>query len=196
MNHIFDGKNEENSESEKSLITRSLLLDFSEKSEVSDASEECCSELSYQEVVQGGGGSSMEKATTEDDDASIWSIQVNASTHDEEEEEVAEDEEDYYEDAEEGEEEEEGGYDGGLLLDELCEGMNNISMNEMERGVVGAKFGGKHTRFVYDSDDELIKEEEEEHNTACSPNVLRLKGLPTPKGKHLRFSEEEEEEGH
>ena len=82
VNNIFDGRNQENPESEKSLITRSLLLDFSEKSEISDSSE-CSSELTYQEVTQG----SKERASAEDDDASIWSIQVNASTHDEDEEE-------------------------------------------------------------------------------------------------------------
>ncbi|KAI4327729.1 hypothetical protein L6164_020155 [Bauhinia variegata] len=174
MNHILDGKNQECAESEKSL-TRSLLLDFSEKSEVSDASE-CFSEVTYEEVVQG----CKEKPSTVDDDSSIWSIQVNASTHDEDEEEIAEEqeeeEEEYYEDIEEEEE------DGGLL-DQLCEGMNNISMNER----VAPKFAGKHTRFIYNSDDELVEEEEE----SVSPNVLHLKGLPTPKGKHLRFPEEE-----
>ncbi|KAK7252965.1 hypothetical protein RIF29_37295 [Crotalaria pallida] len=188
MNHMFDGKkNEEDDESEKSVITRSLLLDFSEKS---DAASDCFSELSYEEeVVQGSGEKTSAITTTEEDDASIWSIQVNASTHDEDyEEEIAEDdeEEDYYVDAEE----EEGDDDGGLLLDELCEGLNNISVNER----VGPKFEGKHTRFVYNSDDEIVKEEEvgnDDSAAATSSNVLRLKGMPTPKGKHLRFSEEE-----
>ncbi|KAE9612948.1 hypothetical protein Lal_00027308 [Lupinus albus] len=177
LNHMFDGKNSgEDTESEKSVITRSLLLDFSEKSEISDASE-CFSELSYQEVVQGV-----------DDDASVWSIQVNASTPEEDcyddnvEDEIAEDEDDvdYYEDGED---------DGGSVLDELCEGLNNISVNES----VAAKFEGKHTRFVYNSDDEIVKEEEVE-NSAAASDVLHLKGIPTPKGKHLRFTEEEEEQ--
>ena len=52
-------------------------------------------------------------------------------------------------------------------------------------------------RFVYNSDDELQEEEEEEiidgENEDSSSGVLRLKGLPIPKGKHLRFPEEEEE---
>ncbi|XP_061345604.1 uncharacterized protein LOC133291364 [Gastrolobium bilobum] len=194
LNHMFDGKNQENSESEESLITRSLLLDFSEKSRASDASEECSSELSYQEVVQGSEVSScyIEKlsANTEDDDASVWSMQVNASTHDEyddeEDEEIAEDEQDYYEDVEEEHD------DGGLVLDELCKGLNNISMSQR----IAPKFAGKHKRFVYNSDDELVNEEEEnyaESVSASSPNILRLKGLPTPKGKHIRFSEEKEE---
>ncbi|KAL2333791.1 hypothetical protein Fmac_015004 [Flemingia macrophylla] len=178
VNEIFEGKKNEKDESEKSMITRSLLLDFSEKSEVS----ECSSEVTYQGVTQvsGGGGSS-----TEDDGASIWSIQVNASTHDEDEdeddEEMGEEEEEYY-----GEEEEECHDDddeAGLLLDELCAGLNNISVNEK-------KGCGKHTRFVYDSDDEEIVEKVEV--SAENENVICLKGLPTPKGKHLRFPDEEE----
>ncbi|OIW11051.1 hypothetical protein TanjilG_22858 [Lupinus angustifolius] len=182
LNHMFDGNNNgEDTESEKNVITRSLLLDFSEKSEISDASE-CFSELSYQEVVQGV-----------DDDASIWSMQVNASTPDEDydddnvEDEIAEDEDDgdYYEDGEEEEGDAED--DGGSVLDELCEGLNNISVNEK----VGPKFEGKHTRFLYNSDDEIVKEEEVENSVTAS-DVLHLKGIPTPKGKHLRFTEEEE----
>ncbi|XP_019420540.1 PREDICTED: uncharacterized protein LOC109330715 isoform X2 [Lupinus angustifolius] len=107
----------------------------------------------------------------EDDDASVWSMQVNASTHDEDYdvdnvEEIAENE-----DEEEGDVE-----DGGLLLDELCQGLNNISVNER----VGPKFEGRHTRFVYNSDDEIVKEEEVENSGATSSN-----------GKHLSFSEEE-----
>ncbi|KAK7307483.1 hypothetical protein VNO77_40590 [Canavalia gladiata] len=179
-----DGKNQEDSESEKSLISRSLLLDFYDKSQLSDASEECSSELSYEEV----SSCYLEKptASTKDDDSSIWSMQINAGIQDEDddEEEIDEDEKDYYED--EGEEE---GYDEeGLMLDELCEGLNKISVNER----MVPTLAGKHTRFVYNSDDELIKEEVEENSApkSESPNILHLKGLPSPKGKHIRFSEE------
>lgn len=44
--------------------------------------------------------------------------------------------------------------------------------------------------------DEIVKEEVEENfgHSASSPNILRLKGLPTPKGKHLRFYDEEKGE--
>lgn len=144
-------------------------MDFSEDSQVSDASEgsvvsSCCS-------------IKKPSVTTEDDNSSVWSMQVNAEDHEEEDE---------YEDEEiaEDDEEEEEYEEGRSLLDELCEGLNNISVNER----IVPKFEGKHTRFVYNSDDELVKEEEE----SASPNILCLKGLPTPKGKHLRFSEEEE----
>lgn len=187
VNPVFDGKNQENAEYEKSPISRSLLLDFLDKSQFSNASEECLSELSYEEVVQGDEVSSCcKELPTEEDDASIWSMQVNASIHDEGDEQIAEDEEDYGENVEE----EEKYVEGGVLLDELCEGLNNISMNEM----IAPKFAGKHTRFVYNSDDEIVKEEVEENfaQSASSANILRLNGLPTPKGKHLRFSEEEE----
>ncbi|CAJ2646576.1 uncharacterized protein LOC123907730 [Trifolium pratense] len=161
----------------KCEITKSL--DFSEKFQVS---EECNSEVSYEEVTQ---GSVVGSCSIVDDGASIWSMQVNSCNYDEDDvdEEIAEeDEEDYY-DVEEEE------YEG---LDELCEGLNNIGMNEK----VVPKFAGKHIRFVYNSDDEIVKEEEAESVNAAadSPNVLRLNGLPTPKGKHLRFSEEDEEE--
>ncbi|KAF7828958.1 acidic leucine-rich nuclear phosphoprotein 32 family member A-like [Senna tora] len=147
-------------ESEKNQLSRSLLLDFSDKSDPS-------SELTYEQVI----GRDKDKATTEEDEACLWF----ASTHDEETEE------DYYEQ----EEEEDEGW-----VDELCEGLNKLSVT---------KFEGKHTRFVYNSDDELVGEEEEEEASGesedvASPSVVRLKGLPTPKGKHLRFPEEEEED--
>lgn len=167
MNEIVE-KNKE-AECEKSVITRSLLLDFSDKSEVVS---ECSSEVASQEVTHGSG------VSTEDDGASVWSMQVNASTQDEDEmEEESGEEEDGEEDEECYDEEND---DGGLLLDELCAGLNNISVNE--------KGCGKHTRFVYDSEDELVEKVVED-----SSEVLRLNGLPTPKGKHLRFPEEEEE---
>ncbi|GMJ07885.1 hypothetical protein like AT5G66230 [Hibiscus trionum] len=117
---------EESLESQKSVITRSLLLDFSE-----DSLE------SYSED-QGKSSASKEKESTDEIDG-------------------------YYE-------EEEG-------IEELCEGLSKISMEE--------KFRGRHTRFVYNSDDEIEREEGE---------AMRLKGLPTPKGKHLRFPIEELED--
>ncbi|CAI8609036.1 unnamed protein product [Vicia faba] len=162
------GKNEEKIESEKSVLSP-LLLDFSDKSEITEDSK---------------------MGSTEDDGDSIWSIQVNASTHDDEDEdeeigEVEYDEEgdDYYE----GADEEEEHVDGGLLLDELCEGLSNIGVNEK----VVPKFAGKHMRFVYGSDDDEIVEVVEECG-GCDSEVLHLKGLPTPKGKHIRFEEDEE----
>nr|GMD53378.1 acidic leucine-rich nuclear phosphoprotein 32 family member A-like [Ipomoea batatas] len=110
---MIDGKKEEEVESNKGMVvTRSLLSDFSEKSEAADSSS---------------------------DRSSIWSIQVNA---------------------------------------------------RMGKMSVKAKFAGKHTRFVYNSDGELEGVEEESGGAAVHGG-LHLKGLPTPKGKHIRFSEEE-----
>ncbi|KAL8476487.1 hypothetical protein ACS0TY_028960 [Phlomoides rotata] len=154
MLDMVDEKKQESDESE-ALITRSLLLDFSEKSDSSD----CTSALTIEK---------------DDDDASVWSIQVNASsTRDEEE-----DEDDYeYEDEEDSLEDDDDEYyydEGGDNLDDLCEEMSKISVEE-------TRFMGKHIRFVYNSDDEIEKEQ--------VFGVLRLKGLPTPKGKHLRFAE-------
>ncbi|KAF5738123.1 hypothetical protein HS088_TW13G01018 [Tripterygium wilfordii] len=179
---IVSGSNPESLESQKSL-NRSLLLDFSEKSEITDSSD--CSSVVTDQGGLGGGSVCTDKSSMDDCNTSVWSIQVNASsTHDEEEEEMIEQEDDdfyYHNDNEEEEEVQEEGEDGGLL-DALCEGISKIS--------VADKFSGKHTRFVYNSDDDEIVdkyEEEEEEEEGASPSVLRLKGLPTPKGKHLRF---------
>ncbi|KAK4416824.1 hypothetical protein Salat_2507900 [Sesamum alatum] len=197
---MFDAKKQEGIESEN-LITRSLLLDFSEKSD----SSECSSVVTCQGVVYGETVSSKEKPSTDDDDSSVWSIQVNASStrddDDEEEgencvEEECEDEYYQYDEDDEGHEFGEDDDDDGLL-DELCEGISKISVKE------GPKFEGKHIRFLYNSDDEIQDEEQvcggDDHacespllDSSPSHGVLRLKGLPTPKGKHLRFPQESE----
>nr|XP_023923991.1 APC membrane recruitment protein 1-like [Quercus suber] len=194
IGNIFDGKKQESLESEKSLLTRSLLLDFTEKSESPDSSE-CSSVVTYQGV--GGGSDLKEKSATDDDDASLWSIQVNASsTHDEDEEEVIEEEEEYEDYYDEDDEEIEGVEEDGGLVDDLCEGISNIFVNEKR---AAPKFAGKHTRYVYNSDDELVGEEVERAQQSedvaggVSPSIVRMKGLPTPKGKHVRFPLEEED---
>ncbi|KAK4368133.1 hypothetical protein RND71_011925 [Anisodus tanguticus] len=188
IDEMFEGEKQGNLESEKSCVTRSLLLDFYEKSEGSESSSVCSSVLTY----QGGEIDSKEKSPSDDDNASIWSIQVNAGTKEEEEdfeegglEEEVEEYDDNYDAIEE---------DGGDLVDELCEAINKIDVNEGHNKVM-AKFEGKHTRFVYNSDDELEGAEERsvEEAESSSPGVLHLKGLPTPKGKHLRFPVETEE---
>lgn len=178
MNEIFDGQKKEDSvESEKSLITRSLLFDFSEKSEGSvDSSSDCTSVL----TCDGESGASKVKSSTDDDDASIWSIQVNASTKDEEDDDV--EDEVYDEEEEEDYDEEEEDYCDDAILDDLCEGLSKVSVD-------GVEFTGKHTRFVYNSDDEL--EGEEDCDAGNDDGVLKLKGLPTPKGKHVRFPTED-----
>ncbi|KAH9620555.1 hypothetical protein KSS87_021007 [Heliosperma pusillum] len=134
---VVNQKSENGPESEKDIISRSLFLDFLEKS---DSSPDC--------------STVMTKEDDDDDDESVWSIQVNVSTHDEDE--------------------------NVLQIDELCEGIKKISVKE------DMEIMGKHIRFVYNSDDELVEEEVE-------GDVLRLKGLPTPKGKHLRFQDEDDD---
>lgn len=106
VSNMIEGNKQESIEFEKNILTRSLLTDFSEKSEV--FSESPC--------------------VDEEESSSEWSIQANASAHDEEEEE------EYSE-----------------LVDELCEEMSKINVNN-------EKITGKHTRFIYNSDDELIEE--------------------------------------
>ena len=169
VTEILSGIKQGGSESEKSLITRSLLLDFSEKSETSDSSE-CSSVLTH---IEGASESKEKPLSMKEENSSVWSVQVNASTVDDEEE-IEDDDDD---DDDDEEEEEEGIY-------ELCEEMSKIRVNG------GTKFSGKHTRFVYNSDDELEGVESEESSLS---GIVRLKGLPTPKGKHLRFPVEEED---
>ncbi|RZC66655.1 hypothetical protein C5167_010343 [Papaver somniferum] len=164
-------------ESQKSLITR-LLFDFPEKLESSDSSSSPGSSVLTNEE------SNAEKdKSTDEDDASVWSIQVNASTKDEDEEgeieEVEQDEEECYDDEEEEYEDVE---DGGFL-DDLCDGLSKITVQEKKL----PEFEGKHTRFIYNSDGEI----EGEEDISVSPSKLRLKGLPVPEGKHLRFPDEE-----
>lgn len=184
ISQMVIGKKE--SETEESNVTRSLLLDFSEKSEgTDDVSSDCSSMLTYEGGIRGS------KNAGDDDVSSIWSIQANASSVDDDEEE----EDECVEEVEEECDEEVEGEDDVGLVEELCRGISKIGING------AAKFAGKHTRFVYNSDGELEGEEEESGGgddhcrgvvaAASPPSALRLKGLPTPKGKHLRFPEEE-----
>ncbi|CAN1163972.1 hypothetical protein LINPERPRIM_LOCUS32913 [Linum perenne] len=131
VSEMYSGRKLEILESQKS-VNRQLLLDFSsEKSESCDSTTESVSEV------------------TDDDSASMWSIQVNASTHDDDDDDyavIAEDGEECYDvdnyyNEEEGEEEE--GSTGEVRIDELCEGISRM-------------FNGKHKRFEYNSDDELL----------------------------------------
>lgn len=179
VSDISDGKIEERIESDINMISRSLLLDFSEKTE----STECSSV-----VTDVGKSNGKEKSYPDEDDSSVWSIQVNASIHGEDEEVN----ESYNDNYEENEAEE---YDE-VLLDELCEELSKISVNNT--GQTMPKFTGRHTRFLYNSDDEVVEEEltvsnNNNSSTGFSPNVLSLRGLPSPKGKHIRFTIEEEE---
>ncbi|CAM6027182.1 unnamed protein product [Sphagnum balticum] len=89
------------------------------------------------------------------------------------------------------EEEEEGGE-----YEELCRGISHISMRDSRDGFGPPPFAGRHTRFHYNSEGEIdsvqVDEEEdmEKSPEATPTTVMRLRGLPTPKGKHLRFTED------
>ncbi|KAJ0236604.1 Chalcone-flavonone isomerase family protein [Hirschfeldia incana] len=104
---VVDVKKDESSLEKSPSITRSLLLDFSDKSELWESSD--CSSV----VTQ----------NPEDDNSSVWSMQVNASAKDDEDDDEdqvvysyreEDDEEEYY--YEDEEEEVEG----------LCEGMRKM----------------------------------------------------------------------
>ncbi|KZV18131.1 hypothetical protein F511_30787 [Dorcoceras hygrometricum] len=155
---ISDGWKQEIMESDN-IITRSLLLDFSEKLESSDSSN-CSSTLTYQGQICPETESTMKKSSTDDgsDDSSIWSMQANASStredEEEEEEEACEQEQEgdnfegdyHYKEGEEHDDFEDNNSD--KLVDDICEGISKISFHGT------AKFTGKHVRFVYNSDDE------------------------------------------
>ncbi|CAD5193609.1 unnamed protein product [Musa acuminata subsp. malaccensis] len=186
--------NREEAHPQECLINRALMFDSPEKSDMSDIST-ISSSLTFQCSSQ----SSRQEASPDDDDNSIWSVQVHASANsDRDHHELLEEEEE--EEEEEGidskvteaaeEEEEEGEANDEELLGDLCEGMKKMSMLDDEPRLL--EFTGKHTRFIYNSDDEMEGEEEAMGGAAVSPSVLVLKGLPAPQGKHLRFKEEDD----
>ncbi|XP_006662103.1 uncharacterized protein LOC102699625 [Oryza brachyantha] len=159
---------------------RALLFEDSPgKSEQSNAGPVVSSSLAFQD--------SGSDRSPDDDSSSAWSIQVNASSEkgdddtfteqDHEEEWLTEDE----------------------CFDDLCEGMSKISVfddeeqeEEEEKKVGLPAFQGKHTRFIYDSDGEM--EREDVAHVPVENCSMVLRGLPVPEGKHLRFHEEEDEE--
>lgn len=70
-------------------------------------------------------------------------------------------------------------YDGEVIdCEEICQAISRMGV---EAGLPEHK--GRHIRFNYNSDDEIDVEEVE---------VMRLRGVPTPRGKHLRFPEDQE----
>ncbi|GLJ46957.1 hypothetical protein SUGI_0990970 [Cryptomeria japonica] len=93
------------------------------------------------------------------------------------------------EDGNEYNEQEEGETIEDDECEELCQGLNKVSVHDNGGPLEGIPaFAGKHTRFVYNSDDEI--EGEEVASAAPSPSVVHLRGMPSPKGKHLRFEED------
>ncbi|PUZ39914.1 hypothetical protein GQ55_9G381900 [Panicum hallii var. hallii] len=167
-------------------LNRALVFDDSpEKSDVSNGST-----VSFQE---GSTGSCMDKSSSpEDDSSSAWSVQVHASSEKGDEEELGV--EDLGEYTEEGEEWEEDSDDD--CFDDLCEEMSRMTVvDEEERKAGLPQFEGKHTRFIYNGDDEIEREEVADAAEARAElGALMLRGLPVPEGRHLRFLEDEEDD--
>ncbi|KAL0913772.1 hypothetical protein M5K25_017257 [Dendrobium thyrsiflorum] len=157
------------------VVNRALLFDSPSKSEASDAASNISSSVTYQGSIV---------SSSYDDNSSNWSIQANASA-------CEVDEVEYFEDFDEENVEEEEG-----CLDELCERLGKFTVEDTEMKKM-PEFKGKHMRFIYNSDGEMEREEEIGRvccaGKALSPNVMLLKGLPLPEGKHLRFHEDDEE---
>uniref|UniRef100_A0ACD5THK7 Uncharacterized protein n=1 Tax=Avena sativa TaxID=4498 RepID=A0ACD5THK7_AVESA len=178
---------------------RALVFDDSpEKSDLSTDGSLASSTLTFH-------GSSGDRSADEDS-SSVWSMQVNVSSEKGDEElgldtvgELEEEydteeelEEGYYTEEEEGDWEEE---DDDECFDELCVGMSKMSVfdGEEEKKKVGLlAFEGRHTRFVYNSDDEIVERKEVE-NAAAEHDAL-LRGLPVPEGKHLLFQDDDDDE--
>ncbi|XP_074588743.1 uncharacterized protein LOC141844597 [Curcuma longa] len=152
-------------------LNRALTFDSPEKSDLSDDMSMISSSLTYE------CDSICPEKSREDDNSSAWSTQVNVSTNSDSDDEDVEV-------GEEGNQEE--------SLDDLCEGLNKMWVED-EKPRLPA-FAGKHTRFLYNSEDEIEGEEVVGERKAVSPSVVVLKGLPVPEGTHLRFQEEDEEE--
>ncbi|KAM0859838.1 hypothetical protein ACQ4PT_046958 [Festuca glaucescens] len=176
---------------------RALVFDDSpEKSDLT-TDESVASSLTFH-------GSSSGDRSADDDGSSVWSMQVNVSSEKDEEElgldTVGELEEEYYteEELEEQyytEEEEWEEEDDDECFDELCEGMSKMSVldEQEEKKKVGLPaFEGRHTRFVYNSDDEIVERKDVE-NAAAEHGAL-LRGLPVREGKHLRFHDDDDDE--
>lgn len=67
---------------------------------------------------------------------------------------------------------------------DLCKGMNEMCIGKETKRGKGAnlpEFRGRHTKFVYNSEDEI------------EDQVIVLRGLPAPEGTHVRFSYEDDE---
>lgn len=158
-------------------LNRALLFDSPEKSCISISSGLTCH--------QDSSSSFFPEKLSDDDNSSVWSMQANANS---EKDDIEEEEED---EIEEDDLDVECYSDEELLVDDLCGGFQKISVVEEGKSVGLPEFAGKHTRFVYNTNDE-IEEVIDEMKPTSSPNVVVLKGIPAPEGKHIRFHDEEE----
>ncbi|EFJ06326.1 hypothetical protein SELMODRAFT_448832 [Selaginella moellendorffii] len=78
-----------------------------------------------------------------------------------------------------------------VVDDELCRGVSGICVSKKPLFV---QFAGKHIRYKYNSDDELLEEEVIDPPSPPpvaepSPSITKLNGVPIAAGKHLRFQD-------
>ncbi|KAJ4732487.1 Chalcone-flavanone isomerase family protein [Rhynchospora pubera] len=170
------------SEQEEQL-NRALFVDTPDESDqLSDVSSVNSSCLAY--IDSGDSRETQDPISSSDDDcSSVWSLQVNASSEKDEldGEIIGEteqiDELELYDDQDEDHEEEE-------FMHDLCNGMKAMGIgdeNERGKSVNFPEFRGTHTKFVYNSEDEIEEQ------------LMVLRGLPAPEGMHVRFSYEDDE---
>lgn len=176
-------------------LNRALVFDDSpEKCEESSGSA-VSSTFSLQESST---GSYVDKSSSpEDDSSSAWSIQVHATSEKGDEEELGVEElaAEYTDEEEEEEDWDEDSDDD--CYDDLCEEISRMTVLEEEekKKTVLPQFEGKHTRFIYNSDDEIEREEVADAAEARAElGALMLRGLPVPEGRHLRFHDDEDDE--
>jgi hypothetical protein len=138
------------------------------------------------------GSCNGKSSSPEDDSSSAWSIQVNASSEKGDEEELGVEDLGEYTEEEDWEEDS----DDEDCFDDLCEEMSRMTVvDEEERKAGLLQFEGKHTRFIYNSDDEIEREEVADAAEARAElGALMLRGLAVPGGRHLRFQDDEDEE--
>ncbi|KAJ4785372.1 Chalcone-flavanone isomerase family protein [Rhynchospora pubera] len=170
------------SEQEEQL-NRALFVDTPDESDqLSDVSSVNSSCLAY--IDSGDSRETQDPISSSDDDcSSVWSLQVNASSEKDEldGEIIGEteqiDELELYDDQDEDHEEEE-------FMHDLCNGMKAMGIgdeNERGKSVNFPEFRGTHTKFIYNSEDEIEEQ------------LMVLRGLPAPEGMHVRFSYEDDE---
>ncbi|KAL6906317.1 hypothetical protein ACP4OV_003918 [Aristida adscensionis] len=178
-------------------LNRALVFDESPGKSDASTGSAVSSSVSLQEISSGSICTDR-SSSAEDDSSSAWSVQVHASSEKGDEEEdlgvdgAAADAGEY---TDEGEWEEDSDDD----FDDLCEVMSRMTVldgeEERKKKAGLPPFEGTHTRFIYNSDDEIEREEVVDAAEARAElGALLLRAMPVPEGRHLRFHEDDEED--